>query len=577
MHPSRPKSEWNLRRALWWWILQTDQHYSITLNRPLAISITGNCSPPEVSCFHVSTQRLIGCYFRFNNLTREILTNTDLCKTRLDDYTHRLTSLLDSIPITIRFSTRWLEPGSTTPPWPVDAQAVSLHQQVHNYIIFLNKQRQNGPISTRQNFDIVSTGFPQPGSEPQVNKSTLRSCREILASFQYFSSRQRRGWINWSACQQAYNAAIILASSSPRACEIDDRSRLMETYHNLSQIHQLGIHDLAKTAAENLRARLCGNQVEPKSMDTQGPNGDSVSSYRTAGLRSSTTYSDLESKGIANNVKSNRTASRKGHAKDEPTNSTPIKKARLSALSSANKGTKGSALRKCRNKQSLSPATGVPASSSSALEARNRVGPSPLYANNECKRPSTAGDDLTAQLSIKSPNTASLLSPVTTDLSYPYRPLTSASVSAADACVLDQFYLDRQISLASTSTVDMQPFNALASPTTRPCPINYPSQPPSLSSHSYPPSIYTNSIPSSLHTPSASHPVSPMLGQGTLAMVTDGQPSFCGGQPITQPQTPSWPFDADHGIENTDCLMTDLNAFGQQDDVRWVWPNAGSW
>ncbi|KAI4156283.1 MAG: hypothetical protein LQ340_000402 [Diploschistes diacapsis] len=332
-----------------------------------------------------------------------------------------------------------------------------------------------------------------------------------------------------------------------------------------------------KVYPENLRARLCGNQVEPKSMDTQGPNGDSVSSYRTAGLRSSTTYSDLESKGIANNVKSNRTASRKGHAKDEPTNSTPIKKARLSALSSANKGTKGSALRKCRNKQSLSPATGVPASSSSALEARNRVGPSPLYANNECKRPSTAGDDLTAQLSIKSPNTASLLSPVTTDLSYPYRPLTSASVSAADACVLDQFYLDRQISLASTSTVDMQPFNALASPTTRPCPINYPSQPPSLSSHSYPPSIYTNSIPSSLHTPSASHPVSPMLGQGTLAMVTDGQPSFCGGQPITQPQTPSWPFDADHGIENTDCLMTDLNAFGQQDDVRWVWPNAGSW
>src|SRR3954470_17602520 len=83
LDPAPPSTqECEIRQTLWWWMLHMDQHYSMTLGRPLGISGIGDCPPPH----ELTTNPLIFRFGEFVNqftvLARQILSSDRLNNTR---------------------------------------------------------------------------------------------------------------------------------------------------------------------------------------------------------------------------------------------------------------------------------------------------------------------------------------------------------------------------------------------------------------------------------------------------------------------------------------------------------------
>ena len=570
MNMKQNSLESNLRRALWWWILQADQQYSMTLNRPLAISNISDCMIPDASRFPPYTQKVIDHYFRFTVLAREALSDGNSTDSKANHCTEGIISMLKAVPIEIRFHSGWLDKEITTPPWPMDLQIASLHQQIHNCIIFLHRRKEDGAVTQTAGLSIPQAEILAAKPVTQPHPRILESCREVLKVLEYFSNRQNRGWINWSICQQAYNAAVILGTSMSTLGDLDDKRLLNKTRDGFAEIHRLGIHRLAGVAAETLGKFLEVDPSQSMSLVPRTPSNNSVLDYNSrqlpplkAGLNSPLPNS------ASPQIKGGRRRGRDQRAKDE--NSPSNKRTRWSESAASVKTSKTDSP-KPQKRQSLSLSKGGLVNAGSILENSRGTKNAKPAACKASGYTATSVGDKTGQTNASSPSTNSFHFSQMPNLGQ--RQQISTSMPATDACALSQFLLDRQNSFAPAE--EIQALLPLASPTSQSFPSNFASHPPSLSGHSYPSSIYTNSVPSSLHTPLASHPVSPLLGHGNLNMLVD-QASYCASQSITQPQTPSLQFDAAVNNEEPEYVIGNSSTMEQQEDVRWLWSNSASW
>jgi hypothetical protein len=105
------------RSIVWWWMLNLDQSYSITLGRPLGISGIGDCPWPHELTTDPTMLRFSEFVNRFTVLARQILSSDRLTNLRIDDFTDALRGLLETMPETLQFDDSWIQPENTTPEY----------------------------------------------------------------------------------------------------------------------------------------------------------------------------------------------------------------------------------------------------------------------------------------------------------------------------------------------------------------------------------------------------------------------------------------------------------------------------
>jgi hypothetical protein len=105
------------RSIIWWWMLNLDQQYSVTLGRPLGISGIGDCPWPHELTTDPTMLRFGEFVNHFTVLARQILSSDRLTNLRIDDFTDALRSLLETMPETLQFDESWTQPEKTPPEY----------------------------------------------------------------------------------------------------------------------------------------------------------------------------------------------------------------------------------------------------------------------------------------------------------------------------------------------------------------------------------------------------------------------------------------------------------------------------
>jgi hypothetical protein len=105
------------RSIIWWWMLNLDQQYSITLGRPLGISGLGDCPWPHELTTDPTMVRFGELVNHFIVLARQILSSDRLTNLKIDDLTDALRGLLETMPETLQFDESWTRPESITPEY----------------------------------------------------------------------------------------------------------------------------------------------------------------------------------------------------------------------------------------------------------------------------------------------------------------------------------------------------------------------------------------------------------------------------------------------------------------------------
>lgn len=251
-----------IRKNIWWWMLHMDQHYSMALGRPLAISSIGDCPAPDPMSTEPLAQSISNHIPRFTILARQILSAEYLGNEQIDSFSHELLALKQSLPEAVNFNETWLNKEKTVPGWPLDLQAGMLHAKIHNLLILLNRQRLD---DTRRDSKAESSMNPpnttansEPDHEIRGRERVLESCRALLQAFEFFQTRLRAAMICWSMGQMAFNAAMILTLSILETKETRDLGAVQHAYTAFIEMNKLGIHKLAGDGVTRLGALLKG-------------------------------------------------------------------------------------------------------------------------------------------------------------------------------------------------------------------------------------------------------------------------------------------------------------------------------
>ncbi|KAG8533757.1 uncharacterized protein KY384_001498 [Bacidia gigantensis] len=243
------------RKSLWWWIIHMDQHYSVTLGRPLAISMTGDCPPPE-NLFPDQTWNNISTYMEhFSMLARQIISAPYLPNDKIDKYTDDVLILHQSLLPSMLFDITWLNRDRPLIGWPFDVQAAMLHAKVHNLLISLNRRRVDPVRRNSDGFGMNPLQLPPVTDITGVVRGrtrVLESCRALLNAFEFFHTRLRAGMICWTMGQMAFNASMLLTLSMLETGETQDLLPVQHAYSTFLEMNKLGVHKLAGAAVERL-------------------------------------------------------------------------------------------------------------------------------------------------------------------------------------------------------------------------------------------------------------------------------------------------------------------------------------
>ena len=254
-------------------MLHMDQHYSMALGRPLAISSIGDCPAPEPIVPDPVIQSVSNYVSQLTILGRQILSAECLTNDQIDSFTDQLLSLKQSLPDLIRFDETWLNHEKKLPGWPLDAQAGFLHAKIHNCLILLNQQRIENPSHPPAEFSEI-TSTASNDYYPRGRARVLDSCRALLISFEFFQTRVPAAMICWTMGQMAFNAAMILMLSMLETREDTDLRVIQHTYTTFIEMNKLGIHKLAGAAVERLGSLMkdlhSEETIKEKVMGQQG-------------------------------------------------------------------------------------------------------------------------------------------------------------------------------------------------------------------------------------------------------------------------------------------------------------------
>jgi len=121
VRPVPRPDECSVRRRLWWLMLFTDNHLSVTLGKPLGISVIGDCPHP----MPLTTDPVA---LRLGDITRELVTTQRrilesealLSEDKISDATKTIVELWNTMPEVLRFHASWLDTEASLPEWPLD-------------------------------------------------------------------------------------------------------------------------------------------------------------------------------------------------------------------------------------------------------------------------------------------------------------------------------------------------------------------------------------------------------------------------------------------------------------------------
>lgn len=239
-----------------------DQHYSMALGRPLAISSIGDCPAPDPMSTEPLAQSISNYIPQFTILARQILSAEFLGNEQIDSFSHELFALKQTLPEAVNFNENWLNKEKTVPGWPLDIQAGMLHAKTHNLLILLNRQRLDDNRCDSKTESSMNSPNTTANSETdhvlRGRERVLESCRALLQAFEFFQTRLRAAMICWSMGQMAFNAAMILTLSILETKETRDLGAVQHAYTAFIEMNKLGIHKLAGDAVTRLGALLKG-------------------------------------------------------------------------------------------------------------------------------------------------------------------------------------------------------------------------------------------------------------------------------------------------------------------------------
>ena len=265
-----------------------DQQYSMTLGRPLGISGIGDCPPPEPLTTNPTILRLSEYINTFTILARQILSSDRLTTHKIDDFTDKLLALRDTLPGIVQFDDTWNNPDKSIPDWPMDAQAAVFYGKTHNFLILLNRQRQDLDDQASSSTSSYTFSSPPGNHTPTLRgrERVLASARALLSAFEFFHTRVCAAMVCWTMGQQAFNASMLLAlnmlhpspSTTPAAtlAAKDDLSRVQKAWATFREMHEKGIHKLAGVASTKIYALLEQIEAQQQQPQQQQQMGDAV-------------------------------------------------------------------------------------------------------------------------------------------------------------------------------------------------------------------------------------------------------------------------------------------------------------
>ena len=320
LDPVPPLRECMIRRTLWWWMLQMDQQYSVTLGRPLGISGIGDCPPPEPLTTNQTVLRLGEFANHFTIVARQILSSDGMMSVgKIDEYTDKLLGLWDTMPETLQFNESWTRAETALPEWPLDVMSASKHlwvamsepcanidialfAKVQSFLVLLNRQRDE-----RTTRSTSSTSPPSyPNTLPGINSATytpsgpgagdglhhqapirgrplvINSSVQLLQTFLFFAHRHPAVLICWTIGQQAFNAAMIIILD---ACETENDQNMWlvdQAYKVFHQLDKDGVHKLAKLAVERISRGII--LVENRQRDRRDEANAAAAAAQAAGM-----------------------------------------------------------------------------------------------------------------------------------------------------------------------------------------------------------------------------------------------------------------------------------------------------
>lgn len=227
------------KSALWWWLLSLDATSSMICGRPLGASTPGDCRPTDPAGDASPTNTLTSMRHQVTVLCRTILDQRRFSSGTIQSLTDKLSSILQSSAAYLPPRFDWSIEAASQPHWPVDAQVASLQIQICTLMILTNQQRQG------------------PRTAPEVSNSfnaVLEASRTILRIFKFARFRIHHVLQNWTLCQAAFNAAILLVRGMCFTGQMvpADANMVSDTCNVFLFIHQSGIHSLAGTAATRI-------------------------------------------------------------------------------------------------------------------------------------------------------------------------------------------------------------------------------------------------------------------------------------------------------------------------------------
>lgn len=268
--PQPSAKESHLRQSIWWRTLFLDQYYSTTLGRPLGISIMGDMSlqssymrktfsPPYISRLDTYTTK-------FTALSRQIVSCSHLTNPEIDKFTDSLLELQGILPPEERFDQSWLHSNTELPRWPSNLYATTIHSNMHNYLILLNRRRQESNYSKKSPQSGIHA-TPERVSERKGYSRVISSCHEVLSAFTLLHRRIPIGLSYWENGQQAFNAAMILGLNILETGDFTDLPAVVTARDIFGEMQAKGICRPAKLAVSRLNVVLEATRVNGPTMD----------------------------------------------------------------------------------------------------------------------------------------------------------------------------------------------------------------------------------------------------------------------------------------------------------------------
>lgn len=254
LHPSPSPRETDVRKRIWWWILQVDQEFSMTLGQPLAVSSTGDCPSPASSGDTPRWPYLDAFTNQFTTVSRQILSGGTLPYTKIVSLADELLHIQTTLPKSIRFREQWLDDTTPLSEWPQRVASALFHSRLHYLLLLLNRHRTDvGNAGNSATPSATATAdFNQCGPE-----KTRDFCRSILQAYDFLTTRTYATFFCWMASLQALTAAwTLLFSGLDTYRDHKDIDVIQRTYDTLARTPHLGLDSMIGEAVEKLEVAL---------------------------------------------------------------------------------------------------------------------------------------------------------------------------------------------------------------------------------------------------------------------------------------------------------------------------------